>query len=88
MAHSKCPLIGDPVYGPAMNQRLSRLKAAGYKLPSEAITFLQGFRRQALHALGLRLIHPRTQEVMEFETDLPDDIKTLETLLDSLTIKP
>lgn len=87
MAHIKCPLIGDPVYGLAMNQRLARLKSAGYKITPEAISMFENFKRQALHALGLQLIHPRTEELMEFETTLPADLLALETTLAALTIR-
>jgi 23S rRNA pseudouridine1911/1915/1917 synthase len=87
MLHAKCPLVGDPVYGLKTSQRLQRLVAAGYRLDAAAQEALQMLHRQALHALGLRLIHPRTEEVMEFETTLPDDLLALESTLDSLTIR-
>jgi len=35
------------------------------------------FGRQALHAIGLGLIHPFTNEPMRWVTDLPEDMKTL-----------
>ena len=87
MLHKKCPLIGDPVYGAPTSQRLQRIKAAGYKLTPEATSFIEGFRRQALHALGLRLIHPKTNEIMEFECALAPDMQALEATLDALTIR-
>ncbi len=87
MHHLKCALIGDPVYGLATKPRLQRLSAAGYQLTPEAIALFQSFRRQALHAAGLRLIHPTNQEVMEFECQMPQDMLTLESTLAALTIK-
>ncbi len=65
MAHIHHPLLGDPVYG-------GRLKVpAGC---SDALkTLLRTFKRQALHAKVLRLIHPETQQLCEWESDLPDD---------------
>jgi 23S rRNA pseudouridine1911/1915/1917 synthase len=87
MNHAKCPLIGDPVYGLKTSQRLQRLKASGYLLTPEALSFFENFRRQALHALGLRLIHPKTEEVMEFKIPLAPDLVALENTLAVLTIK-
>lgn len=59
------PLVGDPVYV----QRV--------KLPAGATVLLKemlhSFKRQALHAYQLGLIHPRTGEQMRFEAPLPDD---------------
>lgn len=59
------PLVGDPVY-------VSRVKVpAG---ASELLTdSLRGFKRQALHATKLGLIHPRTGEEMMFEAPWPED---------------
>ena len=38
-------------------------------------------RRQALHALRLGLVHPVTQQALEWEAPLPDDLRALiETL--------
>jgi 23S rRNA pseudouridine1911/1915/1917 synthase len=42
---------------------------------------LQNFRRQALHAKRLELSHPISGEFMEWEVDLPDDMKQLIELL-------
>lgn len=59
------PLVGDPVY-------VSRVKVpAG---ASELLTdSLRAFKRQALHATKLGLIHPRTGEEMMFEAPWPED---------------
>ena len=67
------PLVGDPVY-------MSRVKVpAG---ASELLTdTLRGFKRQALHAAKLGLIHPRTKEEMLFEAPWADDFKTLVDVL-------
>ena len=69
MAHIRHPLVGDPVYGgrprlpPACADELARL--------------LRGFGRQALHAARLSLIHPRSGEIMQWASELPDDMQTL-----------
>lgn len=87
LTHAKCPLMGDPVYGPSTATRLQRLKASGYQLTPEAIAQFTQFRRQALHAEELALIHPRMGEEMAFTCPLPDDLVALENTLLALTIK-
>lgn len=73
MAHIRYPLVGDPVYGGRL-----RFPAGA----SEALRdTLQHFRRQALHARKLGLIHPLSGEYLEFEAPLPDD---MQQLLDAL----
>lgn len=69
MAFIQYPLVGDPQYG----GRLKMPKACSPEL-QEA---LRNFRRQALHAKKLELSHPITGEWMEWEIDLPDDMKEL-----------
>jgi len=66
MAHRHYPLVGDPAYG----GRPRLPKAASEELAQA----LRGFPRQALHAQKLGLIHPQTQELVEFECALPQDI--------------
>ena len=73
MAHRHFPLIGDPTYGG--RPRLPRGASA------ELIDALRGFRRQALHAQALGLIHPETGEDMQFECPLPEDIVGLLAVL-------
>jgi 23S rRNA pseudouridine1911/1915/1917 synthase len=73
MAHIHFPVVGDPVYG-------GRLK-----LPpdcGEALTLaLRRFRRQALHARKLGLIHPATGKAMSWEAEIPGDMAKLIELL-------
>ena len=74
MAHIRYPLVGDPVYG-------GRLKfPAGAS--EELRETLQHFRRQALHARKLGLIHPASGEYMEFEAPLPEDMQDLLAVLE------
>lgn len=73
MAHIRHPVVGDPVYG-------GRLQLAKGMSP-ELIEALRNFKRQALHAFGLGLIHPATQEFMRWEIDLPQDMSELIKLL-------
>jgi 23S rRNA pseudouridine1911/1915/1917 synthase len=35
------------------------------------------FQRQALHAVRICFVHPSTNEEMEFEIDLPEDMRNL-----------
>ncbi len=69
MSHLHHPLVGDDLY------------AGGLKFPKacpDALAdTLRQFRRQALHARKLGLIHPVTDEYMEWEVELPEDFKSL-----------
>lgn len=67
-SHLRYPLVGDPVYG-----RL-RLPAAAEDPVRET---LRTFRRQALHAARLGLIHPATGEYLEWSAPLPADFRRL-----------
>ena len=58
------PLMGDPMYG-----RLHR--------GSRLADLSQGLGRQALHARLLELRHPRTGEVMRWQSEPPADIQQL-----------
>ena len=69
MAHIHYPLVGDPVYG-------GRLRLP--KGCSEALAnTLRGFRRQALHAGRLGLIHPQSGKTLEWKASLPADMEQL-----------
>lgn len=70
MQHKKAPLVGDPVYG---YRNIVPLRVMSDVL----IEALDGFNRQALHAVKLGLIHPHTNEEMSWQIPLPDDMKTL-----------
>ncbi len=69
MAHIRYPLLGDPVYGgrfqmpPNCSERLEKQ--------------LRSFKRQALHAAKLGLMHPLTDEYCEWEQPLPEDMANL-----------
>ena len=74
MAHLKHPLVGDPVYG----GRLHLPKGASPTL----IAALQGFKRQALHAARLGLVHPVSGKNVEWEAPMPDDMRALLKVLE------
>jgi len=73
MAHIGYSLVGDMVYG-------GRLK-----LPKGAIAelhnMLRNFKRQALHAGKLGLIHPASEEYMEWQVSPPEDFNLLLEIL-------
>ena len=73
MAHILCPVVGDPVYGG--RPRLPR--GAGDALKNA----LREFRRQALHAQRLELVHPASGEYMVWEAPLPADMQLLVNVL-------
>ena len=69
MAHINYPIIGDAVYG-------GRLRIPPHST-EEFLDSLRAFRRQALHARLLGFVHPTTNEYMEWEADLPEDMQNL-----------
>jgi 23S rRNA pseudouridine1911/1915/1917 synthase len=69
MAHLHYPVVGDPVYG----GRLKIPAGASEKLKK----VLHGFRRQALHALKLSLIHPGTGKRVQWVSSVPEDMSKL-----------
>ncbi|MDO9106348.1 MAG: 23S rRNA pseudouridine(1911/1915/1917) synthase RluD [Methylovulum sp.] len=74
MAHIRYPLLGDQVYG----GRFQMPPACGERLEKE----LRSFKRQALHAAKLGLQHPVTDEYLEWERPMPDDMARLLEALD------
>ena len=63
------PLVGDPVYG------------AKFRIPrgmyEEFVQYLREFKRQALHAGALSLVHPVTGKKMKWRVEMPEDMQTL-----------
>jgi 23S rRNA pseudouridine1911/1915/1917 synthase len=73
MAHIRHPIVGDTTYGGRT------LLSKG--MSPELIEALRKFKRQALHAFALGLVHPLTHEMMRWEIELPDDMQQLVHLL-------
>jgi 23S rRNA pseudouridine1911/1915/1917 synthase len=69
MAHINYSIVGDPVYG-------GRLKIPA-KISEELKQRLQNFKHQALHASCLGLVHPITNQAMEWQASLPEDMQQL-----------
>ena len=74
LSHIGHPLLGDAVYGPHFKTKAGQLGARG----KDALTALG---RQALHAYLLTLEHPRTGELLHWETPLPEDLLLLQGAL-------
>ena len=70
MAHCGHSLVGDPVYG---GRRKLSSKAVGEK----GVAAVGAFPRQALHAATLGFTHPVSDDFLEFEAALPDDMADL-----------
>lgn len=69
MAHINHPIVGDPVYG----GRLKLPRAAS----DELVAQLKGFKRQALHAETLSIVHPESNEEMSWSRSVPEDYQDL-----------
>ena len=65
------PLIGDRIYHPSTQKAIGR---KGAPLP-------YGFKRQALHAATIGIIHPTTGKKLRFHSKIPGDMQLLEERL-------
>jgi 23S rRNA pseudouridine1911/1915/1917 synthase len=74
LAHIGHPLMGDGVYGPHFKTKASHLGP-------QSQAALASLDRQALHAYLLALEHPKTGEILEWISDLPDDLTLLRDCL-------
>jgi 23S rRNA pseudouridine1911/1915/1917 synthase len=74
MAYAQYPLVGDQVY------------SGRFQMPancSEQLEqVLRDFKRQALHATRLGLLHPETNEYCEWEQAVPEDMENLLKVLE------
>ncbi len=73
MAYIHYPIVGDQIYGG--KQKLPK------GINEELKQYLQNFKRQALHAKRLGLIHPTTGKQIDWQTPLPHDMQQLLKLL-------
>ena len=76
LSHIGHPLMGDGVYGPHFKTKASRLGP-------ESQAALAALGRQALHAYLLALEHPRTGVILEWISDLPNDLAALRRKLEA-----
>ena len=70
------PIVGDKVYGKSKISKFGLDKKTFNKF-----LILKNFPRQALHASHLSFYHPKLKKNMEFNSNLPDDMKNLIDLL-------
>lgn len=71
--HINHPVFGDPDY----NGRKSQINRLPSHLQRRGLSLLKSIERQALHAKKLQFIHPETNQVMNFDSDLPADMQNL-----------
>jgi 23S rRNA pseudouridine1911/1915/1917 synthase len=76
LAHLGHPLLGDAVYGPHFKTKANQLAPVA----QEALAALG---RQALHAYMLAIEHPRTGDILRWESDLPPDLLHLRRALEA-----
>src|SRR5882757_2898102 len=74
LAHIGHPLMGDSVYGP-------HFKTKATHLAPKSQAALAALDRQALHAYLLVLEHPKTGEILHWESPLPEDLLLLQNAL-------
>ena len=74
LAHIGHPLMGDAVYGPHFKTKASHLGPRSQ-------TALAALDRQALHAYLLALEHPTSGAILEWNSDLPEDLARLRDCL-------
>ncbi len=70
MAHVGHALIGDPTYG-------GRRKLSEKAIGARGVTAAANFSRQALHAATLGFTHPVSGQRLEFEAEMPADMRDL-----------
>ena len=73
LAHIHYPVFGDPLYG----GRFKKPAGAG----DELLSVLINFKRQALHATKLELVHPVSSDLCVWQSDMPADMQKLIDLL-------
>ena len=74
LAYIGHPLMGDAVYGPHFKTKASHLGP-------QSQAALATLDRQALHAYLLALEHPKTGAILEWNSDLPEDLARLRDCL-------
>ena len=71
--HINHPVFGDPDY----NGRKSQINRLPSYLQKKGFLLLKSIKRQALHAKELRFVHPDTDQIMKFDSELPADMQYL-----------
>jgi len=68
------PIVGDPVYGGIRKVGAEHLRGPAATEFNQRIAALHG---QCLHAYSLSFRHPRTEEQLQFEAPLPQELQSL-----------
>jgi 23S rRNA pseudouridine1911/1915/1917 synthase len=68
LAWLKHPVVGDSIYGGGRDNSIQDVKIR---------TRVRNLSRQFLHSEKLGFTHPMTNEWVEFESSLPDELQTL-----------
>ena len=76
MTSINSPIIGDKLYGKSMANKFGKDKETFNKF-----LILKNFDRQALHAFNLGFVHPKSNKYLEFNSEIPKDMKNLLDLL-------
>ena len=69
LSHMGNPIIGDPLYG---NRNKFSIGTS-----EDTKKVISSFKRQALHAEALELIHPSSKKLISFQTEIPSDMAIL-----------
>ena len=69
LSHMGNPIIGDPLYG---NRNKFSIGTS-----EDTKKVISSFKRQALHAEALELIHPSSKKLISFQTEIPSDMSIL-----------
>ena len=76
MTSINSPIIGDKIYGKSKINQFGKDKKTFNKF-----LILKNFSRHALHAFHLGFKHPKTNDYIEFNNDIPQDMKNLLNLI-------
>ena len=77
MSYKGNSLLGDKKYG----KKNIKFK----KINKDFEKKLNDLNRQALHAKSLGFLHPKNNELVNFESELPNDFKKMLNLLNKLS---
>jgi len=75
-------VLGDPLYGAQRTAFYAAFKRGGYDVET-AKWVEENLTRQALHAVEISFVHPTTEEIMNFHSDLAEDIENVVSRLKS-----
>ena len=75
-SHHGHPIVGDRMYGD--DQRARGIHNLDRRLADRMV---KAARRQLLHAVGLKLVHPATSDTLEFRSEIPSDMSNVLAML-------